>query len=364
MNDLVTLPLPTPVGQLDRQKYLGGSDVAAIFGVSPWRTPYDLWVDKSTPRVAELQIDEEKRKFFARRKRQEPVIAEMLADEYGIVVTRLSIDDDQNRYVDPEFPFLAAEIDFEFRMSPEVREHFPDRPDFAAIPDGTLLNGEIKTVHPFKASEWGEQGSEEVPIHYAAQVMHGLGVTRRPAALVAALFGLDILLCFPVMRDEQTISAMREKAVAFWTKNVLGGLAPDPVNIDDVKRMYSRYQGRPVELSNEAYEALAGIEAVRATVKQATQDMNELEWRIARCVAMQWGVELVEIEKSGGRKLPDLAVKDNALLMYAGAQAGSWNRQRGSFLDQKRLKDEKPEIIAAYTQEHQYRVFRTKKGGK
>ena len=279
----------------------------------------------------------------------------MLADEYGIQVTRLSMDADPNRYVDPEFPFLAAEIDFEFLMSPSVRAAFPDRPDFASIDDGTLVNGEIKTVHPFKASEWGEQGSEEVPIHYAAQVMHGLGVTRTPAALVAALFGLDILLCFPIMRDDETIAAMRAKAVKFWTENVLKRIPPEAVSVEDIKRMYAKFAGRPVDLSQEAYEALLGIETLRRRAKQIEQDKAEAEWRIARCVAFNWGLPLINPDK------PEIPSEENAVLMYDGRQAGSWNRQRGTYLDEKRLAKEKPEIVSAFTVEQQYRVFRLKK---
>lgn len=341
----------------DRTKFLGGSDVAAIYGVSPWRTPLDLYLDKIKPRAEESTLDPEKAKFFARRKRQEPVIAEMLADEYGVVVTRLSLDSDPNRYQDPDYPFLAAEVDFEFLMSQAVRDNFPERADFAAIPDGTLLNGEIKTVHPFKASEWGEQGSEEVPIHYAAQVMHGLGVTRRPAALVAALFGLDTLLAFPVMRDDATIAAMRAKAVAFWTENVQKRIPPAPVNIEDVARMYAGFNGKPVELSDEAYTALSDLEALRARAAQFKIDQAEIEWRIARCVVFNWGIEVTPDDKNR----PVIKEEQNALLMYGGHQVGSWNRQRGTYLDQKRLAVEKPEIIAGYTIEHRYRVFRTKK---
>lgn len=339
----------------DRQKYLGGSDIAAVLGVSPWRTPYQLWEEKIQPRAEKPQIDLDRAKFFARRKRQEPVIAEMLADEYGIQVTRLSMDADPNRYVDPEFPFLAAEIDFEFLMSPSVRAAFPDRPDFASIDDGTLVNGEIKTVHPFKASEWGEQGSEEMPIHYAAQVMHGLGVTRTPAALVAALFGLDILLCFPIMRDDETIAAMRAKAVKFWTENVLKRIPPEAVSVEDIKRMYSKFSGRPVELSEEAHSALLDMVVLRGRAKQNEQDMAELEWRVARCVAVNWGLPLIDPDK------PDIPSKEDALLMYDGREAGSWNRQRGTYLDQKRLTREKPEIVSAFTVEHHYRTFRVKK---
>lgn len=351
---------PLAIAPIDRTKFLGGSDVAAIFGVSPWRTPFDLFLDKSTPRSDAPDQDEARRKFFARRKRQEPVIAEMLADEYGVEVTRLSLDENPNRYLDEEHPFLAAEVDFEFCMSPAVRAKFPDRADFAAIPDGTLLNGEIKTVHPFKASEWGEEGSEDVPIHYAAQVMHGLGVTKRPAALVAALFGLDSLVCFPVLRDEETIAAMRAKAVTFWNEHVLQGVPPDPVNTDDVKRLYSKFKGKPVSLSNEAHEALLALEDLRSKARQLKADEQELEWRIARCIAFDWGVMIV----TGDKGQAAIDAKDDALLMMDGRPVGSWNRQRGTYLDQKRLAQDNPDVVRAYTVEHHYRVFRLKKGKK
>lgn len=36
------------VGALDRTKYLGGSDVAGILGISPWRTPLDVYLDRSS----------------------------------------------------------------------------------------------------------------------------------------------------------------------------------------------------------------------------------------------------------------------------------------------------------------------------
>ena len=362
MNAPAALPLAVIPAGHDRQKFLGGSDVAAIFGVSPWKTPYDLWADKIRPREENPEpLDPKREKFFRRRKRQEPVIAEMLAEEYGIVVTRLSLDEDPNRYRDAEFPFMAAEIDFEFEMSPSVRDAFPDRPDFGAIPDGTPLTGEIKTVHPFKAGEWGEEGTEEVPVHYAAQVMHGLGVTGKPAALVAALFGLDNLVCFPVMADPETIAAMRAKSAHFWNYNVVLRIPPDPVNLDDVKSMYSKFSGKPVPLSAEAYKALKDIVGLREQAKQLKLDLYDCEWAIARCVAFAWGADLVDRSEKKDEAKPDVSIAENALLMYGERQVGSWNRQRGTYLDQRRLARDKPEITEAFTIEHYYRAIRVKK---
>lgn len=354
MNDIAA-PLQ-PVGALDRQKYLGGSDAAAIFGVSPWRTPLDLFLDKIKPRSDADTTDPERLKFFARRKRQEPVIAEMLADEYGVEVTTLSLDDNPNRYLDAEHDFLAAEIDFEFRMSPAVRAHFPDRPEFCAIPDGTLLNGEIKTVHPFKASEWGEQGSEDVPMHYAAQVMHGLGVTRRPACLVAALFGLDTLLCFPVMADPELIEPMRAQCVKFWNEHVLARKPPEPVNLNDIKRLYVGFGGKPCHLSDEAAKSLRALDALRKQAATNKADQEECEWRVAKFIADAWGLPLINDDGK-----PVVETTDNAVLLFNDAEVGKWARQRGTYLDQRGLKEAHPEIVKAHTIEHHYRAFRLKK---
>lgn len=354
MSDIEALQ---PVGALDRRKYLGGSDAAAIFGVSPWKTPVDLFLDKIKPRADdESAIDADRKKFFARRKRQEPVIAEMLADEYGIEVTTLSLDDNPNRYVDADHDFLAAEIDFEFRMSPAVRDHFHSRPDFCAIPDGALLNGEIKTVHPFQAHEWGEQGTEDVPMHYAAQVMHGLGVTRRPAALVAALFGLDSLLCFPVMADSELIEPMRAQCVKFWTQHVLTRTSPAPVNLDDIKRLYVGFGGKPCYLSDEIAQTLRTIDVLRKKAKEVAADQEECEWRVAQFIANAWGLPLIDDDGK-----PKIDTTDNAKLFRGDAELGTWARTRGTYFDQRRLKQEHPEVISKYTVEHHYRAFRLKK---
>ena len=68
---------PIAVGQLDRSTYLGGSDVAAILGISPWRTPLDVYLDKIQPRKEET--DPSRLKVLNRGKRMEPYVIDLLA---------------------------------------------------------------------------------------------------------------------------------------------------------------------------------------------------------------------------------------------------------------------------------------------
>lgn len=346
------------VGELDRRKYIGGSAISIVMGLSPWATPLDLYEKMIADDDQVEELTPAKRKFFRRRKRQEPVIAEMLMEDYGVEVTRLSTDENPNRYQDPEHAFMAAEIDFEFRMSAAVRNAFPDRIEFCAIPDGKICNGEIKTVHPFASHEWGEQGSEDVPIHYAAQMMWGLGITHRPATLCAALFGVDTLLCFPIMPDADTIAAMRKQAFDFWHNNVLARVAPDPVNMKDIKNLYARIAGKPTELDMDAYKSFLAVLELRARAAQAERDKDEAEWRLAKFIADDWKVALAERVKKG--QSPNIDSPEGAVLLLSGREVGTWNPQSRSTMDAKRLLADHPEF-SSYMRASHFRVIREKK---
>lgn len=217
---------PAVIEKPDRTKFIGGSDVAAILGVSPWRSIVDLWLDKITPPVENGQNAAAKR----RGSRLEPYIRDMIEEEHG-----LRIVDSNKRYIDEELPFLAAEIDFEY---------FDEE-------TGDIENGEIKTVHPFKAKEWGEQGTDLLPIHYVAQAQHGIGVKRRNRCRVFAMIG-DELKPYLIERDDETIAAMRTRCDEFWNNYVLPKIQPplDYQNkdiIETLKRLYPGTDGTVIE---------------------------------------------------------------------------------------------------------------------
>lgn len=216
--ELLDPPVAAP---MDRRKFIGGSDVAAILGISPWRSAVDLWIDKTTPPVENNHNAAAKR----RGTRLEPYILDMIRDEYGLRIAATN-----QRYIDPEMDFLAAEID-------------------AETEDGE--NIEIKTVHPFKAKEWGEHETDQLPLHYVAQVQHGLGVRGRRVCRVFALIG-DELKPYVVERDDETIAAMRERCAEFWTRYVLPKVRP-PLDyehrdvLETIKRLYPGSDGTVID---------------------------------------------------------------------------------------------------------------------
>lgn len=224
----------------DRTKFMGGSDIAAVLGISPYKTAVDLWIDKTTP----PREDGRNARAKSRGTRLEPYILDMIRDEHGLQIVA-----NNKRYIDPAVPYFAAEIDAE-----TVDE-----------------NVEIKTVHPFKSKEWGELETDQLPLHYVAQVQWGLGIRQKDRCRVFALIG-DDLRAYVVERDDETIEAMREKAAEFWTRYVLAKLRPpldfaDSKTLDTLRRLYPGTDGSTVE-------ATAMHEHWRA-VMQTAQDMRD-----------------------------------------------------------------------------------------
>ena len=121
---------------------IGGSDVAAIFGISPWKTPLDLWLEKS----GKLMPDESENMWQKEMGHLlEPVVAQMYAFRTGHRVIT-----DTYLYQHALYPWALANIDYgmEDKDTKEV---------------GGL---ECKSTTYYNADEWMD---DKVPMHYEYQ---------------------------------------------------------------------------------------------------------------------------------------------------------------------------------------------------
>ena len=241
--------------EMDRKSYIGGSDVAAILGVSPWKSQFQLYQEK----IGEFQeeITPAKQKLFDRGKRWEPVVIDMLVDELQSLGHDVHILDRNKRYKDPVHDFIAAEIDLEL------------------IVDGEEFNGEMKTVHPFAAKDWGDENTDEIPVYYTAQCLHGQMVVGRNRTIVAALIGADDLRVHFVDRDEEMIRIMRQKEIEFWAR-VKNRDAPEPTTADDIKHLFTKDSGSAVEANSEIIGAIEEIKTLKSTQKNIDVELETL----------------------------------------------------------------------------------------
>ena len=250
------------MSDIDRTKFIGGSDAAAILGVSPWKSQFRLYQEKIGAFVEE--ITPAKQRLFDRGHRWEPVVVEMLVDELQDRGHDVQVIARNARYQDQEFPFLACELDLELLV------------------DGEECNAEMKTVSPFAAREWGEQYTDEIPIYYAAQGMHGLMVKPRRRCIFAALIGADDLRVHQIERDEEIIGAIRAKEVEFW-RRVMGKDAPPPETSEDVKWLYAKDAGIVMDADYDLLAQVTHLAGLKAEIKRL-EGAEEMTATRIKCV--------------------------------------------------------------------------------
>ncbi|WKB52986.1 YqaJ viral recombinase family protein [Eleftheria terrae] len=294
----------------DRTKFLGGSDAAAVLGLSPWKTPLQLWQDKVMPAMPE-NADPDRMRVLNRGKRMEPYVCDLLAEE-----KRLRIVGRNNRYVDREYPFLACEIDAE------------------AFEDDGPVNIEIKTVSPFKAAEWGEIGTDAIPVHYTAQAMHGLMITGRASCVFGVLIGGDDFRVYRVERDDETIAALRAREVAFWREHVEAMVPPPATDASDIERLFPRDAGSAIEADTAALVALNELRALEA-------EAGQLKARIDGC-----------------KEALQRAMGGAARLTVNGRDVITWKTQTARRFDQRAFQAAHPDLFEQFIKTTESRVFR------
>lgn len=271
---------PAPEGS-ERSKFIGGSDAAAVCNMSPWATQLDIYFKKTgTHPPTGAWRDQGKEKMFRRGKRAEPHAIDMAIEDLGIKVTKRSTPTEKNYHLDPEHPFLAAEIDFEWEVTPEVAARY-ELPDDLV---GTIQNGEVKSVHPFAAGKFGEEETDEIPVEYGIQGMHGLMVTGRKLTMFLVLTGWDDLSIYWIRRDDTIIANLRKVEVKFWNENVLAGVPPDPVNLPDVYHLFKRMGETKIAATPEIEAMVVELARCRAEAKKVEAQVEDVQFKLGVAV--------------------------------------------------------------------------------
>jgi putative phage-type endonuclease len=252
MGARVSTAIAEPI--VDRRQFIGGSDIAAILGISPWQTPYQLWCEKTADKPIEL--DPKKEAFFRRRKMMEPYVIELAREEHELDVVARNA-----RYYDPACPYFSCEVDFEHEY------------------EGHIENADVKTVHPAMAKHWGEPGTDEIPQYYTAQFLWGQMITGRKSTLCMAMIGLDKLEPYRVAWNRDVINWMRGKAAFFWDA-VQKKTPPEITTLEDAKIAWRREQAsKQIVATPEILQMAEKLALMKKAIngRQAEADILELD---------------------------------------------------------------------------------------
>src|SRR3954468_14878507 len=95
--------MPINLEANDSSSFIGGSDIAAILGLSRYKTPLAVWAEK-TGQVEPNEGPEKLHLTLGRR--LEAVIAELFTEKTGLLVQRAN-----ERRIHPKYPHFQAQID-------------------------------------------------------------------------------------------------------------------------------------------------------------------------------------------------------------------------------------------------------------
>jgi len=187
-----------------RRDRIGGSDVAGILGLSPWESPYSIWLSK----VMDLP-DREPSEAMEFGMRAEPMLARWFTDRTGLFVFG-----EQMWCTHPTIRYAGCTVDGLVGDSPNSLDL-----------DVALGAAEWKTTSDPPA-EW----EGKVPDHYACQAtwtMAVLDVEQVWFGVLHLAYGRPAFRVYEFKRDHDDEAFVLAACERFWTEHVVTGLPPD-----------------------------------------------------------------------------------------------------------------------------------------
>lgn len=248
-----------------RRQGIGGSDIAAILGISPYRGPWSVWAEK----VGLVTPDDDPTDAMRFGKYAEKMIVPWFTDETGLYVVG-----EQTWCEHRDKRWMHATVDGFVVESP------------TSSASDALGPIQIKTD---SFARWPEG---EIPPHVYAQVQWEIAVTDSERAWLAVLRGHSLQIV-EVERDYGYIAEITAEAERFWLEHVVAGGPPVPTadDLDTIRDAWPEAMPEAVaELPAEAVDRWLATNAVR---KAAEKQEDEAK---AQVLALLEDHELGEVD--------------------------------------------------------------------
>ena len=213
-------------------------------------------------------------------------------------------------YYDEDHPFMIADVD---RM---------------VVGENAGL--ECKTASPYMAEHW-EDG--RIPISYQIQCLHYMSVCNADAWYIAVLIYGREFKYYKIERDEEMIADLIQIEEDFWENHVVKGKVPAPDGSELADSVIAEY----FKKSKAETIALTGFDEKLSRRQELARDIEDME------------TEKRQIEQELKLYLGEAEIAEN------GKYRVSWKSVSSQRIDEKRLKEECPEVYEKYRKTTQYR---------
>lgn len=328
-----------------RRTGIGGSDVAAVLGLNPWKTPLDVWNDK-------LGLSEDK--GMSEPAYWGTVLEDTVAREFQ-QRTGMKVQKVTHQFVDPECDWMIANIDraiINREIAKKVRplldvEEIERYANITGVerPINTDIAFEAKTANAFTADLWGPSQELEIrqnnlrtehviPLYYETQIQWYCGILKLKGMYLAVLIGGSDFRMYWVDARPDVFQVIKEKCSAFWNNHVLTKTPPEPINIDDVLQLYGKSNGKAVEAKGDLAIDYGEYARIAGEIKELKKQQDALKTRIA------------------------ISMKDNEILTLDGKKVLTYKTQTSKRFDSDSFRNDHLDDYYDYLKESSTRVMR------
>ena len=291
-----------------RRGFIGGSDAAAAIGKSPYRSPYQVYIDKIGAGVDETN------EAMERGLELEPLVIRLYERAMGRKILA------GPWIVSKEIPFMAATPD--------------------AIDDGINSAVQCKTAITWVRHKFGAAGTMEVPIDYYIQAQHEMAVMGAKRNQLVVLFAdtdtframqhmlrsemdldkvaefvesqneqpqsLTEFAIFPIERDDATIELLIQGEEHFWRENVEKRMPPADLLAPEKK-------SDVIEANAEQRKLLLAMKAAADLKKIAGKDYDEAKALVAIEIGDNSGIfdpDIGKVTNMAGKEKSGVSMAD------------------------------------------------------
>ncbi|MDR0774862.1 MAG: YqaJ viral recombinase family protein [Rickettsia sp.] len=236
----------------ERKNYLGGTDLAAICGLSPYRTALDVYLDKTSD-----DITCETNAAMRWGTLLEEAVAKAYSEDTG-----LNVEIEPNTIYHPEYKFLGANIDRWVGNKEYVLE--------------------CKTAGFNRGKEWGEVGTDQIPESYLVQVAYYGAICDVPKVDIAVLIGGQDFRIYTYERNKELEEKLIKIACNFWHNHIEKRIPPKCSNTRDTFNLFPQSNYHEIVAEDNIMEKLEELKGakeeesrIQDTIERLKTDIQE-----------------------------------------------------------------------------------------
>ncbi len=238
-----------------RRTGIGSSDIAAICGLSKYRSALSVYLDKISD-----TIDQEENEHIEFGNWMEPHIRERFPVSFK--------KKEGKEILVNAYPYLLQHPEHSWMLySPDGEMYHPEY-EYGGI--------EIKTAGERQWKEWVD---EQLPDDYYLQCQWGMGVTGWTYMYIVALVGKK-LTWLHIPRNQDVIDTILERGKDFWFNHVIPRIPPAPDGSESagqaLKVLYPAEDGDKVEL-HQFIKEYDEYKTLNKEIKSKTQRLDQIK---------------------------------------------------------------------------------------